>query len=196
MPSPLCIFCSEALPASSVRPDGEATCPECLRGSKVVLLPAISGTPLPVNPEPTPFPGEGDPVCFYDPSRKATHECSHCGVLISSEWTAHWGSRSLCLKCLDHLRASDTEQGFQRRLVLWDTIALQLALLPLTVILAGFVFVSAPAALFISIWKWNAPRSMASPSRWKMATALLLAALQILAVATMISMRAGVKLEQ
>ena len=118
---------------------------------------------------------EGEAVCFYSPTRRATKECSHCGVLISDPWAAQWGARTVCLKCLDHLREKGTDQGFQSSRVLWDNVALVLALLPCTFILWVVAFVTAPAAVFIALWHWNSPRSMVAPGRWRLVAALILA---------------------
>jgi hypothetical protein len=71
---------------------------------------------------------------------------------------------------------------FQTRVPLWEHLVLWLALVPLTLVLYWTVFVTAPAAVFLGLWKWNAPRSIVSRSRWRLVVGLILATIQILAV--------------
>ncbi len=129
---------------------------------------------------------QGATQCFYSPSRAASHECAHCGVLMSEPWAARWGDKTVCLKCLEHLRVEAKESQFRHKIVLWDSIALQLALMPFTIILWWAVFFSAPAALCIAVGRWNAPRSMTSSGRKKMILAATLALLQIAGVIAVI----------
>ena len=190
---PLCIFCNQELPPTALQSATETTCPGCRRHSRVLVFPAIHGTSPPARDET--IPEEGAVVCFYNPNRVATDECFHCGVLMSRPWAAVWGLKTVCLKCLEHLRTQGRDRQFQGTLVLWDTIALRVALLPVTIIFWWAVFVSAPAALFLAIRHWNSPRSMVSPGRWKLGLAATLASLQILVVAALLIGNLGGKLK-
>jgi hypothetical protein len=159
---------------------GDAECPGCHRQTSAVIFPSLlkdSATKPPQLP-PTP-PGEGEAACFYSPNRRATRECHHCGVLISDQWAAQWGSQTVCLKCLDHLREQSRDGRFETRRTLWDNIALLLAVLPFTIVFWWTIFFSAPAAVFIAMWHWNSPRSMVPRSRFRLVCAMILGLLQI-----------------
>lgn len=176
----LCPNCQAQLPLCQ----GQCSCLSC--GSQVVLsiLPALVSQqirrvpPLPESPL-----TEGDAACFYSPTRRATSECSHCGVLISSLWSAQWGSGTVCLKCLDHLRAKSQDSRFESKRTLWDNVCLALALTPFSLFLYFAVVITAPAALIMGLWHWKKPRSMVPRGPWRMVLALLLALAQVIAMA-------------
>lgn len=173
-----CAACQSLLPLGG---SGETlTCGRCGRENWVTAFAGL-GSVLTSQPPSLPIepPQPGDPVCFYSPQRKATQSCNHCGVLISDVWSARWGSDVICLKCLDQLRAKGGDSRFEKKRILWDNIALALALLPMTIFLWPFVFITAPAALFISIRYWKGPFSMVPRSHFRMAVALLISLVQV-----------------
>ena len=175
-----CVFCNTTLPAEPLAGGiGDLQCLTCHRVTEVVLFPALldSGAlkPPPLASDP---PAEGEAACFYSPNRRATKSCNHCGVLISDSWAAQWGSETICLKCLEHLR-DKKDQRFESSRTLWDNVALLLACLPLTIFLWVFAFVTAPASVFVALWHWNSPRSMVPRSRFRLVLALILGLCQI-----------------
>lgn len=175
-----CPHCDQALRGIDLTPEGMGTCPSCGRKSVVVIFPALTtgnNTSPPALPDDP--PAEGESACFYNPKRRATKECSHCGVLISDAWAAHWGSDTVCLKCLEHLREKGQDARFQGSRTLWDNIALTLSLVPFTVVLWWAIVFTAPAALFLGIRHWNSPRSMVPRGRWRLVVAILLALIQV-----------------
>jgi len=98
---------------------------------------------------------------------------------ISDVWTAAWGSKTLCLKCLEHLREEGRDPGFQSSRIQWDNLALFLACLPFTIIIWPVMVVTAPASIFLALWHWNSPRSMIPRGRWRLGFAVLLALTQL-----------------
>lgn len=171
-------------PLRSAPPEsGTAVCQTCGRGNTALVFPALHFNPSAKPPSlPAEPPAEGEAACFYSPNRKATKVCSHCGVLISDIWSAHWGSEVVCLRCLDHLRDTAKDSRFEKGRPLWDNIALATALVPATLIFYWAAFITAPAALFLSIRYWSAPRSLVPRSRLRIATALVLSLLQVGAI--------------
>ncbi len=177
-----CPRCNAALAAADISgAEQVVTCANCRRKSWLTAFPALVADSVRTPPPPLEHdsPGEGEAACFYSPTRRATKECGHCGVLISETWAAAWGSKTVCLKCLEHLRADTKNVQFQTKRILWDNIVLTLAIVPCTIIFWWSVFVTAPAALFLGIWHWNSPRSIVPNSRLRLILGLLLASLQI-----------------
>lgn len=175
-----CVFCNYTVnPAQLAGADGMIQCGNCGRQSALLALPALLVSHAAKPPPPIDPPGEGQAACFYSPSRRATKECSHCGVLISDVWAAQWGSKSVCLKCLDHLREKGKDGRFQTSRTLWDNVALVLALLPFTLVFWWAVFATAPAAVFLALWHWNSPRSLVPRSRFRLVTAMVLGLAQV-----------------
>ncbi len=192
-----CAACGYQIPVAAFALAREVPCPLCRRVVQATVLPAVarSGVTPPALPEDPPGPGEA--ACFYNPKRKATQSCSHCGVFISDAWTARWGSETVCLKCLDNLRTKHQDSRFQAKRTLWDNIALGTAALPfllcVPMLLLGPIgvpfmilcvmlsLVSAPSAFGLSLYAWNKPRSLVPRGRWRVVSALLLSLLQCVA---------------
>ena len=175
-----CVFCSTPLPPAPTQAGlGVFSCVSCRKPNEIMLFPALLDTPD-KKPPPLVFdpPAEGEAACFYNPSRRATTSCSHCGVMICDSWAAQWGSETVCLKCMDHL-IEKKDSRFQASRTLWDNIALVLACVPLTVIFWIFAFFTAPAAVFLALWHWNSPRSMIPRSRFRLVLAIILGLAQI-----------------
>lgn len=181
-----CVFCNHVLPAAQMAVGSEVVCAGCHKPSAVIALPALLVDGRPKPPPLIEPPGEGEVVCFYSPNRKATHECSHCGVLISDVWAAQWGSKSVCLKCLEHLREKGKDVGFQGSRLLWDNITLATALVPFTLVFYWATFITAPASVFLGFWHWNSPRSLVPRSRLRLMVGLLLGLLQITAAVLLV----------
>lgn len=183
-----CAFCNQPLPTEGLTGvDARVRCRFCQRITQASLFQALV---LDSAPRPPSLPAdpieEGDAACFYNPSRKATKECSHCGVLISDLWSAQWGSQIVCLKCLDHLRDKTKDAKFDSKRTLWDNIVLALGLAPIIllplIIFYWIGFITAPAALILGLWHWNSPRSLVPRGRWRLVTGFTLAFLQVAGV--------------
>ena len=189
-----CASCHAMIPVRAFGEGKAIDCPSCSRQTRSIILPALyrgSIPPLPTNAEP---PAEGEAVCFYDPGRKATHSCDHCGVFISEAWSAKWGAQTVCLKCLNELRSKTKDQRFEGSRKLWDNIALGVAIGPYAIALMlaltviGVIFISlplmttlftAPTAIFIALRFWSAPRSLVPRGPARLITALVVALLTI-----------------
>ena len=175
-----CVYCNQPLQTAQIAMGGgQVRCPGCRKSGVVIPLPALLEDSTPKPPPPPDPPGEGEAVCFYSPGRRATKECGHCGVLISDVWAAHWGSKVVCLKCLEHQREKANDSAFQSKRTLWDNIALALAVVPFTVVFWFMIFITAPAAIFLSIWHWNSPRSLIPRGKFRLALALLIGLAQV-----------------
>jgi len=183
-----CAFCNQPLPPEWLAGGGTATpCRVCGRTTQATLFPALlkdSAAKPPLLPADPPM--EGDAACFYNPERRATKACHHCGVLISDLWAAQWGQETVCLKCLDHLRDKSKDTRFNSKRILWDNVVLGLGLAPIItlplVIFYWIGFITAPTALILGLWHWNSPRSLVPRGRWRLVVGLLLSFLQIAGV--------------
>ncbi|MFZ4765346.1 MAG: hypothetical protein ACOYMN_10370 [Roseimicrobium sp.] len=190
-----CPYCGYGVAEALFARSQTAPCSTC--GSKVdaILLPALRKAPQAKPPElPQEPPQPGEAACFYNPSRRATACCEHCGVFVSNSWSAQWGSQTVCLKCLEELRAKNSDIRFEAKRTLWDNVALTFAIGPwilavlliATIILYPFGFMSilltiatAPAAIFVAVRYWGAPRSLVPRGHGRLFWAILLSLLQI-----------------
>lgn len=178
-----CPFCGYHLSPTVLGTGSEVvTCGACQRLLHASVFPAFAEANAqkpPLLPDP---PAEGEAVCFYNPGRRATTSCKHCGVLISDLWAAQWGSDTVCLKCLDHLRAKGKDERFETGRTLWDNVVLGLAAWPFIPPLTAMycmMTVTAPAAVFLGLWHWRTPGSLVPRGRWRLVLGLLLALLEL-----------------
>ena len=190
-----CSSCGYGIADALLLRTGSANCPTCSKQVQVTLLPALYKASLqhpPALPEQPPAPGE--PACFYNPNRRATKVCDHCGVFVSDAWAAKWGSQTVCLKCIEDLRSKHKDTRFEAKRTLWDNIALLLAVGPW--VLAGMLIatfflypfgfmcilltvITAPASIFVALRYWNAPRSLVPRGRGRLVLALSLSLVQM-----------------
>lgn len=195
MPYVRCSSCGYGIADALFLRTGFTTCPTCGKDVQATLLPALykaSAFQPPSLPEDPPGPGEA--VCFYNPNRRATKVCDHCGVFVSDAWAAKWGSQTVCLKCIEDLRSKHKDTRFEAKRTLWDNIALFLATGPwvlallfvATIILYSFSFfcvlltvITAPASIFIALRYWNAPRSLVPRGHGRLVWALAVSLLQL-----------------
>ena len=188
-----CTSCGAALPPGLFQ-SGEGSCSLCSRRQQTVILPALYKSQTLAPPSLPDPPQTGDVVCFFDENRKATQTCSHCGIFMSDAWSARWGRQVVCLKCLEELRAKGNEAAFQTRRTLWDNIALGFSFGPWVLLILSictivfyfigalflfFTFITAPAAIFVALRYWRAPRSLVPRGRTRLVLAILFALIQI-----------------
>lgn len=192
-----CTSCGGGIPEFLFRQGGGVSCPVCKRIVHALVLPALYRSAIPAPPPlPDQPPAQGEATCFYNPGRRATKCCDHCGVFISDAWAAQWGQQTVCLKCLEELHAKNSDTRFEARRVLWDNIALSFALgpwllaaillatlvlYPFAVFAAMVSFLTAPAAIFIALRYWNSQRSLVPRGRGRLVWATLLGVLQLAA---------------
>lgn len=190
-----CTSCGGGIPELHFRQGGRASCPVCKRFVQARMLPALYRSAIPAPPPlPDHPPASGEATCFYNPGRRATKCCDHCGVFISDAWAAQWGQQTVCLKCLEELHAKNSDMRFEAKRILWDNIALSfsvgpwivafillatLVLYPFAILIAMASFLTAPAAIFIALRYWSSPRSLVPRGRGRLVWATLLAVLQL-----------------
>lgn len=180
----ICTKCSAYLPEELFNSQGH--CPICDSLIRADVFPAAfsslsdgkSGETLLVDNESS---------CFFHPNKQAVTTCSYCGRFLCSLCDIDFENQHLCASCLDVGKSKGKIKKLENHRVLYDNIALGLAILPIflvsTVILWVFaipaVIIAAPAAIFIVIRFWKKPSSIIKRSKLRMVLALLLACLQI-----------------
>lgn len=154
------------------------TCRSCRSIVEGTFFPALRPKSEPPS-LPTAPSTEGTTPCFYNPARQATTSCGQCGVFISAAWAAKWGSRTLCLRCLEKLRQEKRGSEFESSRWLWDNICLLLAGLPVLSLFPWIAVVTAPTAVILAVRGWSKPGSLVPRSRLRLVIAGLLALAQV-----------------
>ncbi|HUA39338.1 MAG TPA: hypothetical protein VMA35_13180 [Candidatus Sulfopaludibacter sp.] len=120
---------------------------------------------------------EGESSCFYHPQKKAVIPCQGCGRFLCALCDCELNGQHFCPSCLEAGKNRGKIKNLENQRTLYDNIALSLAVYPLLIFY--FTLVTAPAALFVAIRYWNAPRSMVHRTKTRSVAAIILASLQI-----------------
>lgn len=119
--------------------------------------------------------------CFFHPTKKAEVSCGQCGRFLCALCDLEVEGKHLCPTCLEAGMKKQSLATFKTAVTRWDNIALMLATVPLVVVLGiYFTIFTAPAALFIALWKWNSPRErLVGRGRGRLIFAMVLAVIQV-----------------
>src|SRR5262249_22839438 len=124
---------------------------------------------------------DGASSCFYHPTKRAVLPCEGCGRFVCALLDCGVCGRHSCASCLEAGVTKGKSKSLESHRVLYDTIALSLAVLPIaTLVFWIFTLITAPMALFIAIRYWNAPRSLVRRSKIRYVIAIVLASVQII----------------
>ncbi len=152
------------------------TCPSCEAKLRVEIFPALFREEKIVAGEAIQAPGEAS--CFYHPEKKAAVVCDACGRFLCSLCEVDFDGRHICPTCLEACRQKGKIAKLERARTRHDHIALALAVLPMLIFY--LTVISAPTALFYSIWHWKSPGSIVPNRRRLILTiAIVIASLEI-----------------
>ncbi len=149
-------------------------CPSCEAPLEVEVYPAILQTLSAAAAEPLLV--EGQSSCFYHPTKKASVVCDGCGRFLCGLCDLEFNGRHLCPACLETGQKKSKFKDLENTRVLWDHIALTVALLPALCIWPSLI--GAPYALYLVLRYRKAPCSITGRSNVAFAAAGLLALLE------------------
>jgi hypothetical protein len=171
-----CARCSETLPVSQAGSQQTFQCPTCHAEVEAFIFPAFQDDPA-TRPQ-IEVAQESEAVCFFHPRHRALRPCDQCGRFLCRLCAIHVGERKLCAECLAQLRKQKSETGLIHHAALFDNAALFLVIAPtVTIALAFLTIISAPAALFLSIYYWPRQWTLLRRSRLRFGVAGLLSVL-------------------
>jgi len=151
------------------------SCPSCHVALLVEVYPALA-RPL-ADPAAAPQASlDGDSTCFNHTLYRASVPCGACGRFLCNLCDLVIGGRHLCPDCV-HRSMQENAPGMTTERMLWDRLAMSLAVLPIITIY--FTLLTAPAAIWISLRHWKSPGSLVAPGRWRFVAASLFAVMQL-----------------
>ena len=104
--------------------------------------------------------------------------CSSCGRFICALCDVELDGRHLCPACLETGKRKHTIETLENQRVLYDRIAMYLALVPL-LLMWPVTVITAPISLYVAIRYWNKPVGFPVGGKWRYVLAIILAVLQI-----------------
>ena len=160
----VCPACSLPVPAEAFSSSDFVACPGCRMPLLARVFPALL-RPIQAGTSGERITDAGQAACFYHPQKTAHVPCDACGRFICALCDLELHGQHLCPSCVESGRRKGTLTTFESRRVLWDNIALSVAVLPIATLALWFLsVVSAPAAIFLAIYGWRKPGSLAP--RW------------------------------
>lgn len=177
MPALLCAKDKAVLP-QPIAAEDTLRCGSCRRTNRVHLFPAFLGKNRKQSSAAEKTLSDSDASCFYHPELKATAICDDSGRFICANCTIDWRGATLSFEALRKRQQKASDETLITKALMWDDVALTFAILPIFVY--PFLIFTAPATLFIVIWKWKAgPFGVIRKSRFRMILAGLIALLEI-----------------
>jgi hypothetical protein len=151
-------------------------CPSCEAALAIEVFPAILQTPSAAAAEPLLV--EGQSSCFYHPAKKASMVCEGCGRFVCGLCDLELNGRHVCPVCLETGQKKSKYKDLENSRVLWDHVALMVALLPLLLGLWPSI-IGAPIALYLVLRYRKAPCSLTGKSNLAFVAAGLFALLEL-----------------
>jgi hypothetical protein len=115
--------------------------------------------------------------CYYHPNKKAVITCDHCGRFLCDLCDIQFGSEHICPTCLETGKKKGKIANLERERILYDRMALKLAIYPLLVF--WLTIITAPLSLYLTIRHWRSPGSIVGGGRVRFLIAGLLSILEI-----------------
>ena len=169
-----CPKCGRLLdPALAWHDEETGACRECRTHFDFVGFPALRERHVGAVPKAVVLTEHA--TCYHHAENQAEAICEGCGRFLCSVCAIRFAGRLLCPGCIQAATKTDANSIGSR--VLYEGIALALALLPLLVWPTSLV--TAPRALATVIYGWRKPRSLVEGGRAKLVVAGLLAVLEI-----------------
>lgn len=159
-----CAHCATPLALDS------AICPGCRAPVTALVFPALNIRPQTATALPL---SDGEASCFYHERKKALVACDQCGRFLCGLCQVDWVGENWCPNCIE------ARQSLVTRAVMYDSMALQLAVFPL--LLWPFTIVTGPVALYIAVRHWRSPGSLVRRTRLRVYLAAGIASLEIAA---------------
>lgn len=174
-----CPKCRAALPPELMESSDFGKCARCGKALSVRAFPALY-TPLSAGSAGEHVVMETEAACFYHPAKKAVIPCENCGRFLCALCDVELEGRHLCPKCLESGRKKGKLKHLDNERVLYDNIALRVAVYPIILFVFWFfTVITAPVAIVLSIRWWNRPTSMLPRTKIRFILAIILALVQL-----------------
>lgn len=169
-----CPKCKKVFKAESWHRDGMPVCQRCSTVYEFIDFPALYRDTSATTAKSAGAMAE-DATCYFHPVNRAEQVCESCGRYLCPVCSIDFGGKRLCPSCISgkQTKAPEGEQGR----ILWDGMALSLALLP--VLIWPITVVTAPAALGVAIVGWRKPSSLVRGNRTRLVIAMIVASIEI-----------------
>jgi len=172
-----CPKCAAPLPDAVLNRSDLTPCPKCDAPLQVEVFPAFFRRIAPGRDGEIVMV-EGESTCFYHPQKKAIVPCEGCGRFLCALCDCELHGEHFCPACLETGRKKGKIKRLENERVVYDDVALALAILPL--LIPYFTLLTAPVALYLALRYWNTPRSILHRTKWRFVCAIIFATLELI----------------
>ena len=171
-----CSNCNTPLAAHFLNKPDFTNCPRCRAPVRTVVYPSLfrhpdtasSGEKLLI---------ETESSCYFHPKKKAVVPCSLCGRFLCSLCDIEFNDQHICSSCIESGKKKRKIRNLENNRVLYDSIALYLAVIPMIFIWPTIL--TAPATIYYSFRHWKSPSGIIPRSKIRFIFALMMAGLQV-----------------
>lgn len=181
-----CTSCDYSIVAGKSADWVEQECPSCHTKQSALVFPAIRGI-LAASPQGIPVAPDGFASCFFHSGKPASIPCDNCGRFLCDLCDLKIDERHLCTLCLQTAqeeKASPSAKSVtvtKERTFLPQNLAMILTFyMPVSIVGLYIIFLTAPAAAYVSVRYWNHPGGIQQRGRWRLVACLVVALAQIL----------------
>lgn len=171
-----CPKCKAPLSEDAINTTQLETCDACGLIFRVDAFPALTRRQAAVQADEI-MQTDSEASCFYHPRKKAVVPCAVCGRFLCALCEVELDGRSMCLACVETGKSQSKIKSIENRRTLYDNRALSVAVLPMLFIYPTVI--TAPVALFMSIWYWKKPSSIIPRTKIRYVIAIILSLAQI-----------------
>lgn len=172
-----CATCDGLLDPDPFRTSTRGLCSHCNTRIDVRLFPAV------LDENHTPQLGQrvtedDQATCFFHGESQAEVSCDHCGRFLCGLCTTPFRGATWCPQCISQGMSGKVD-AFKHRYTMWDTTAASVCVLPIFLSCGYLTFISAPVALFLSIFWWKRPSGILPRSKVRHVLTILFSLVQI-----------------
>lgn len=175
-----CPRCKRVLETHAWHDDRSGECRQCATPFDFISYPALNAEQERISTDTVVLDGES--VCFFHAENRAAAVCEQCGRLLCPVCAVPYMGKKMCPACISAASRPDKADIVAvRSRMLWDSLALLIAVGPLVLVFTVFLtIVTAPVALGVVIYGWNKPNSLVRRgSRWRLIVAGIVALIEI-----------------
>lgn len=168
-------------------------CPTCRHNLVAMVFPA--GAAMDAGPvRAVDAVSDGMAACFFHAERPASVPCGICGRFLCELCDLRIDKRHLCAVCLQSAQEEKAPAGdkaadrVRERTFLPQNMAIIMGVYgPLSIIGLYLMFITAPAAIWLSLRHWNHPGGVQRRGRWRMVVSLLAGLAQLAGMIALIA---------
>ena len=171
-----CSRCATPVPPEKWNTPDLVLCAGCRSPIAAAVFPALRRS-LAAARAPAPPVVDGEASCFSHPRNPAVATCDSCGRFLCSVCEVELSGRRLCPMCLETEKKKGKLKNLENQRTLYGHIALALAIYP--ILFFYLTVLTAPAALYMALRYWKAPRSLVGGSHVPHVAAIVIALCEI-----------------